>query len=879
MARRRDPNVSVNIDLEADASGARKAIERDLDKIEDAAKDTANEVEDAFRKLSPKLQTDDIKRALDLAGQLDGMVANFTVDTDLSEIQEAEKLARSLRQFQGRVDLDVEGKAELKEALNLAEKMDQLRTVKVQVQGKADLEQAEKIAAGLDGRNVDVKVDVDASDLADVDSKFAGAGAQAADAFSGGFDPNDVGSTIQDGILGAAAAAGPYAAAAAGIGAVFAESFAKGFSRGFAGTARADLLLQLQGDLSGPQMREVGEAGAEAYGEGFGESLESVKRTAALIEQELSDIDPDLDLSEVTRQAEALAAVFGIDVAEAITSVDKLVSQGLVTNAQDGFNLLFDLGQRTGLQFQEMLELTNEFSTAIKALGIEGAQGLGMIADMVEQGIFPQVDQAGEVFEELNETIIGGGAAEALEKINFNAAQMQETIAGGGPEAAAAVADIATRILELDSDAAQAEATMAIFGSNMGLLGDEAREAALQMFAAADGTREIGSGASDAADDLAAMQTEWDKLSKNIEEAGARGGNIFAELVNKIGEFDRAVTGTRGQTDLAALGFVQLEGVADSLSGALTEGGSSGRRFAEGTDAAAAAVDDLDAALERLTGQYDTDALMRRFQEDVERARTAAQGLTSDSYALGTGFDITTEAGRAAESAFEDMGRSLLDVAAAHRDGSATTAELAAKQREARQTLAEVAGQMKLTQAETQALIDKYGTVPGMTKTIANYETLTALQNRGQFVEALNGVPPSTTTTATFNAWNAIQNVQSYIGQLLSIPSSRSTTVTQTTVRRTVDPDRRALGGPVKAGEPYIVGEEGQELFVPREDGTIIPNGGSSGAPFAGGGGAPSGGGRMVLEIRSGGTALDELLVEVLRKAVRNRGGIDVVFG
>lgn len=35
----------------------------------------------------------------------------------------------------------------------------------------------------------------------------------------------------------------------------------------------------------------------------------------------------------------------------------------------------------------------------------------------------------------------------------------------------------------------------------------------------------------------------------------------------------------------------------------------------------------------------------------------------------------------------------------------------------------------------------------------------------------------------------------------------------------------RADGGPVSAGSPYIVGEQGPELFVPRASGTIIPNG------------------------------------------------------
>src|SRR5690606_16250828 len=34
----------------------------------------------------------------------------------------------------------------------------------------------------------------------------------------------------------------------------------------------------------------------------------------------------------------------------------------------------------------------------------------------------------------------------------------------------------------------------------------------------------------------------------------------------------------------------------------------------------------------------------------------------------------------------------------------------------------------------------------------------------------------------------------------------------------------RAIGGPVSAGQPYLVGERGPELMVPNAPGTIIPN-------------------------------------------------------
>jgi hypothetical protein len=52
--------------------------------------------------------------------------------------------------------------------------------------------------------------------------------------------------------------------------------------------------------------------------------------------------------------------------------------------------------------------------------------------------------------------------------------------------------------------------------------------------------------------------------------------------------------------------------------------------------------------------------------------------------------------------------------------------------------------------------------------------------------------------------------------------------------QRRASPPRRAVGGPVRAGQPYIVGERRRELFVPGMDGAIIPR---VARPVAGGGG------------------------------------------
>lgn len=69
----------------------------------------------------------------------------------------------------------------------------------------------------------------------------------------------------------------------------------------------------------------------------------------------------------------------------------------------------------------------------------------------------------------------------------------------------------------------------------------------------------------------------------------------------------------------------------------------------------------------------------------------------------------------------------------------------------------------------------------------------------------------------------------------------------------------RAHGGPVAAGKPYIVGEEGPELFVSREPGYIVPNDQLRGTtpPAAGGsmGGAP-----VVIQLHLDGQRVAEVV-------------------
>ncbi len=815
----RNADIRVTVKGDADFGAARREAKDALDDIEREAKDV---------KLSPELDTAEIRKAIALAEQLDGMVATLDIDADPADIVAAEKLARSLRGFQARVDLSVEGKAELTEALGLADKMEGLRKVRVEVQGRQDLERAQEIADDLERRRT-VPIDAQASDLVRLDDQVADAlrsggeaGAGGVAGALGGIDFADIGGSAQDELLGSLAAAGPWAAAAGTIGAVFGDEFLEGFNNALP-SGRADTIRALRNNLSDSELEAAGVAGGEAYSSGLSDGLTDAKDAAALIQGELGKIDDSLDLTGATRQATALATVFDVDVRDAVTSVDKLLSQGLVRNSEEGFNLLFELAQQTGTQFDEMLELTDEFSVALRALGIEGPQGLKLIGQMVERGIFPQVDQAGEVFEEFNEQINTGGAAEGLELIGLNAEDMLARLRAGGPDAAKATAEIAQQLLATNDNAVQASASASIFGGNMDLLGDDAREAALQLFATADGTAAVGSAATDAADAIEGSASGLDRLKKVATELGNELGGTVADGIDTLNSLAKLDFGDAADSAASfgdALGikllgplgeladrvgldpfgplkdsFDELTGKTDELPPKLGstiekmgETADASDDLADGFDGAAASADELDAQLRGLF-DFSADQLLRDIADAADDLAASFEDGAGKTVGLGGAIDITTDSGRRLQDQMEGLTDKLIDAQVAAANNEITAGQLADTQSFLASEFDRVTGAAGLTTEEVEGLRQKYLAVPSKVTTDVTANTQSAINN----VTALQ---------------NAIANIKS---KSVTISASISG---PTGISASGSIARRARGGWTDG--LTLVGEEGPELIDVR---------------------------------------------------------------
>lgn len=73
------------------------------------------------------------------------------------------------------------------------------------------------------------------------------------------------------------------------------------------------------------------------------------------------------------------------------------------------------------------------------------------------------------------------------------------------------------------------------------------------------------------------------------------------------------------------------------------------------------------------------------------------------------------------------------------------------------------------------------------------------------------------------DAFNAGQQIQRINGSKVTVKTSKNKVGTQT-VDFVSTFGKRALGGPVIGGQPYLVGERGPEVIVPNESGNVIPN-------------------------------------------------------
>jgi len=438
----------------------------------------------------------------------------------------------------------------------------------------------------------------------------------------------------------------------------------------------------------------------------------------------------------------------------------------------------------------------------------------------------------------------------------------------------------------------------------------------------------FGPKAEDAALSVGEVQLQLSKLAKGTAEGGATLGKNFSEIGSQLSDLADPTFARRfedlngvvfklfslGNTGSFQGGDARREFVADlkNIDAALTQAVQSGN-----ADQAAQQFRELNETA--IEGGAGVDQLARHLPNYVEAV--AAAGATSGSTVtqvkdlargLGTQAELTDSATEATAELNKEMktyADALLelrgdqrsfeaavdDAASSVKENGATLDITTEKGRNNAAALDEIASAgLKLAEQTPKGVdaqkhfADTIATTRARLIDAADKMGLTRGQAR-KLAESILGVPRSRNFRFTNNIDANIAKVRGLRAQINTVAGKTySYTIreilTSENRRDAAIAGRRATGGPVAGGKTYIVGERGQELFVPKEDGFILPEVPRPGLPpvsrkpYQVGVGveSPNRAARLELAIVAGPNTVDQLLVEVLRNAIRLRAGGNV---
>lgn len=336
-----------------------------------------------------------------------------------------------------------------------------------------------------------------------------------------------------------------------------------------------------------------------------------------------------------------------------------------------------------------------------------------------------------------------------------------------------------------------------------------------QLFAAQASGKITTTQLADMLQTLDDVSTAWDDTRE------AQSASIQADIDKAISleavtaawvEDQRAASGAADEygqllfigTQLAA----ELErqaGAADSSAAATAAmGGEAGAAALSASDLASAQEEAAEAAKEH---KNQLDGLAKAVAEYIglaQQAEVAADAWTSATADLTSQIEEQTAAG---------------DAGAASTEGQ-TAAALA--NREALRGLVQTAGEdiaakvkQGATTAEVTALAASYAARLNETAVATGLGETATDRYEQQILEAAAAV------VATSQQLQALDNLDVYVP--VTIEAFYQGLAPQN-VGANFNLALLAEGGPARAGEPYIVGEEGPELFVPNVSGTVIPN-------------------------------------------------------
>lgn len=350
---------------------------------------------------------------------------------------------------------------------------------------------------------------------------------------------------------------------------------------------------------------------------------------------------------------------------------------------------------------------------------------------------------------------------------------------------------------------------------------------------------------------LSDQKTKWYEVHRGVGDvvqqvgywigASDEGADSAADLegqlnglwneVNKTAESTKTMTYEQGVASGATKKLDEdIKGMADSTADA-TSRGASLLDFLQRLSGQSPKYED---AVQRINDQMRT--LAELFGANIDKTKGFGQELLNAS----GGIDTSTANGSRLRDIMKSIAENTLGAAMAAYDlarsqGKSVPEAMAAANQvvdDQNGRLRGLADAMGLSAEQMQTLLNKYALTPEQVMSNIGQPGMQNAQAQADSYKRnyLDKIDRNVDTTFGVNTQGAYDSVNRFLRWYYDL-------ITKPLPAPTIDPNgsalpfgdsgapRRAKGGPVTAGTKYLVGEEGEEFFVPKTDGMIVPAG------------------------------------------------------
>ncbi|KZM75742.1 phage tail tape measure protein [Nocardia terpenica] len=299
------------------------------------------------------------------------------------------------------------------------------------------------------------------SNLGSHTTGMASTGSRMGDAFVSGFAGK---------LEGLAGKGGPIAMALVGVagvglaaGAVLAKAITDGME-----LQKDAALIQARLGVSDQTMQVIGNAAGNAFSNGWGESVNSNMETvqSAIEAGLLNGTETAGQMQPVIEKLTVVSQLLGEEVPAVARSAGQAVKNGIAKDAAGAFDLLVKSQQNSLNNSHDLLDSFDEYSTELRALGLEGAEGWALVAQGVKAGA-RDTDVVIDSLKEFKLRVSDGTAegAAGFDKLGVSAEDAQKAMASGGREARDMIAQLLRGLRSIQDPQDRYNAALALFGT------------------------------------------------------------------------------------------------------------------------------------------------------------------------------------------------------------------------------------------------------------------------------------------------------------------------------------------------------------------------------------------------------------------------------